>query len=107
MAERHVTYTGRVVYERKKHLFAQSDLDRILRGITEDKPPEFLSMLLHSLDDYMLGLILAPLGQADKARLVREWLEYAVGKALSFLGGYLKIRVEYITPEKTDRIDFV
>lgn len=55
----------------------------------------FLVSLVHSLDDYMLGIILAPLGQADKARVVRELMEAFASLLLKYVAGLFKIRVRF------------
>lgn len=103
----HRTKTGRVVYTRPVHLFTQKDIERILRLIAEDKPPQFLVDLLHALDDYMLGLILAPIGQADKAKMVREILESFVGSVLAWAGGVLHLKITYVKEDGSEFPTFI
>jgi len=95
-AEKHTTYTGRVVYERATHYFTEADIQRILKCVSRGKPTSFLVQLMHSVEKYMLELILAPLGQADKADVVRELLENLVGSILAWAGGVFKVKIIYV-----------
>lgn len=66
----HRTYLGRVVYNRPKHYFTQTDVDRILRQLTPTKPkPEkdfpFFWNVINFLADYMMERILGVLGVSD------------------------------------------
>jgi len=87
------TNRGRIVYDRPIHRFTQKDIERILRLLSQGQDYSFLAEILHSLEDYMLGLILAPFGQADKAKLVRELLESFVGLLVKHLGGLFRIQI--------------
>lgn len=68
---RHCTYLGRVVYNRPKHYFTQTDVDRIVHQLTPTKPkPEkdfpFFWRIINWLADYMLDRILGVLGVKDE-----------------------------------------
>jgi hypothetical protein len=62
---RHITYRGRVVYDRPKHLFTEKDLQRIgarLLGQGKSKGPRFYYSFLDYVNMFFLRLILNTVG---------------------------------------------
>ncbi len=85
-SSRKVTYHGRVVYDRPKHLFTESDVRRILPRVVEQaKDSGEVFNLLVWIQKYMLSMALSTIGLAGQTDQVydyiRDTLKYVLGLA--------------------------
>lgn len=67
-----ITYKGRVVYEREKHLMTQKDATRIMNSLTKDQSPRELARTLWGIDVEMVELRV--LNEEDILAFAQEFL---------------------------------
>lgn len=90
----HRTNTGRVVYDRKKHIFTEKDVARILRNAQlVGTDLEFLIALLSELEIFIIRLVRRIVnlgGLVSAVRLVVEWFKRVAKGISAILGDVLR-----------------
>lgn len=90
------TKEGRVVYDRRKHEFTLRDVQRILEKTKPEageETPEYITWLIwfvDNLSEYMVSVILAPVGLSLLADDVVEAIKAAVDELRRAVGDYLE-----------------
>lgn len=79
------TRKGRVVYDRKKHMWTAGDLERISKSFMEKNASEIplrdysrLISVVDAMSEYMLEGLLTPVGLARYGDEALEWMKYFV-----------------------------
>lgn len=93
-SKRHVTFSGRIVYDRKKHYFKITDITRILRHLRKVTPEynfiqllalyiELFDFLMRTLPDlFDLALSSSSQDQATALGLIQKFLSDFLGLVL-------------------------